>query len=141
VSTLFVSMRTLAEGQLRDLQETIDRFLAERGAYEGIDAGSLQERLDSGDITLIDVRPAEEFAAGHLPGAINIPTHEIETRLTEIPPGREVVAYCRGPFCVMAVDAVSALRERGFRARHFDRSIADWRASGLPVETGHEDGA
>jgi rhodanese-related sulfurtransferase/predicted transcriptional regulator len=136
VSILFAAMRALGERQLRELTETTARFLADRGGCEAIDAAALRQRLDAGDVTLIDVRPASEFAAGHLPGAINIPAEELDARLAEIPAERDVVAYCRGPFCVMAVDAAAALRERGLRASHFDRSVADWRALGLPVETG-----
>lgn len=138
VSILFAAMRALGERQLRELRETTTRFFADRGGYEAIDTAALQERLASGDVTLVDVRPASEFAAGHLPGAINIPADELDARLPEIPAERDVVAYCRGPFCVMAVDAVATLRERGVRATHFDRSVADWRALGLPVETTQE---
>lgn len=136
VSALFVAMRTLGERQLREVHQSTTSFLADRGAYQAIAASELRERLAAGDVTLIDVRPASEFAAGHLPGAINIPTQELESRLAEIPAERDVVAYCRGPFCVMAVDAVAVLRARGVRAVHFDRSVADWRAHGLPVHTG-----
>lgn len=135
VATLFATMRALAERQLRALRETTAQFLAERGAGQGIDAHTLRQRLDAGEVTVVDVRPASEFEAGHLPGAINIPSHELEARLGELPAGAEVVAYCRGPFCVMAVDAVAVMRRRGMRALHFDRSVADWRALGLPIET------
>lgn len=138
VSSLFAAMRALGERQLRELRETTERFTADRGGYEAIDVAALRRRLADGDVTLIDVRPASEFAAGHLPGAINIPTQQLEARMAELPPERDVVAYCRGPFCVMAVDAVALLHARGVGAVHFDRSVADWRALGLPVETVEE---
>ncbi len=135
VATVFAALRALGEHRLRELTDTTARFVAERGDYEAIDTAALRERLDAGDVTLIDVRPPSEYAAGHLPGAINIPTGELEARLAELPAARDVVAYCRGPFCVLAVDAVALLRARGVRAYHFDRSVADWRGRGLPVET------
>jgi rhodanese-related sulfurtransferase len=135
VSMLFAAMRAIGERHLDELGEATARLVADRGGHEAIGTEDLQRRLAAGEVTLIDVRPASEFAAAHLPGAVSIPAPELEARLAEIPPEREVVAYCRGPFCVMALDAVAALRERGVRATHFDRSVADWRAAGLPVET------
>lgn len=139
VATMFAGMRSLAERRLRELRETAAEFLEQRGAAEPIDARALEQRIAGRDVTVIDVRPASEYAAGHLPGAINIPVDELDARLRELPRDRDVVAYCRGPFCVMAVDALSTLRERGFRATLFDRGVADWRALGLRVE-GADDG-
>ena len=135
IATSFATMRALAERQFRELRDTTARFLEERGARDPIDARMLAERLAAGDITLIDVRPASEYAAGHLPGAINIPMEQLDAMAADLPADREVVAYCRGPFCVMAVDAIETLKARGLRAIHFDRAVADWRALGLPVET------
>lgn len=136
VASAFAVLRSLAEAQLHELRDTTARFFAERGGHEPVDIDTLKRRLDAGDVTVIDVRPAGEYAAGHLPGAVNIPVDELDAAAATLPADREVVAYCRGPFCVMAVDAVAALRARGVRARHFDRSVADWRAQGLPVATG-----
>lgn len=141
VATMFAGMRALAERRLRALRQTTAEFLEPRGVAEPIDARALERRIAGRDVTLIDVRPESEFAAGHLPGAINIPMDELDGRLRELPPDLEVVAYCRGPFCVMAVDALATLREHGFRATHFDRGVADWRALGLPVEGGDDGGA
>lgn len=135
VAAAFATVRALAERELRALRETTARFLEDRGALEPVDAHTLSRRLAAGEITLVDVRPALEYAAGHLPGAINIPIDELDARASALSADREVVAYCRGPFCVMALDAVAALRARGLRATHFDRSVADWRALGLAVET------
>lgn len=136
VAALFAAMRRLGERQLRELREATAGLLADRGGGEAIDIATLRRRLAAGEVTLVDVRPAAEYAVGHLPGAINIPVAELDARAGELPADREVVAYCRGPFCVMAADAVAALRERGVRAAHFDRSVADWRARGLPIESG-----
>ncbi len=134
VATAFATLRGLAEQQLRELRETTASFLEQRGAPRSIDAATLRRRLAAGEVTLVDVRPAAEYAAGHLPGAINIPMHELEARASELPADTDVVAYCRGPFCVMAVDATDTLTARGMRASHFDRSVADWRAAGGMVE-------
>jgi rhodanese-related sulfurtransferase len=89
----------------------------------------------SGDVTVIDVRPSEEFEAGHIPKAISLPLAELRKRLRELPKNREIVAYCRGPYCVMALDAVDVLREKGFRAHRMEHGVAEWRALGGRVET------
>jgi ArsR family transcriptional regulator len=83
---------------------------------------------------VLDVRPGDEFAIGHLPGALNIPLSELERRLAELPPDREVVAYCRGPYCVLSFEAVAALRARGFQARRLEEGYPEWRTAGLPIE-------
>ena len=85
-------------------------------------------------MTVLDVRPPEEFAVGHLPGAVNIPIHELEKRLGELPKRKEVIAYCRGPYCLMSYDAVALLRKRGLKARRLDTGLPEWRVAGLPVE-------
>src|SRR3954447_15375589 len=94
----------------------------------------LLERARKGLVTVLDVRPPEVFAAGHLPGAINIPVHELEKRIKELPKRREVVAYRRGPDCLMSFEAVETLRKKGFRARRLQNGLPEWRAAGLPVE-------
>jgi rhodanese-related sulfurtransferase len=87
-------------------------------------------------VTVLDVRPADEFALGHLPGAVNIPLRELEARLAELDSAREIVAYCRGPYCVLSYEAVAALRPRGFKVRRLEDGLPEWRAAGLPVATG-----
>jgi ArsR family transcriptional regulator len=87
-----------------------------------------------GLVTVLDVRPPEEFAAGHLPGAVNIPIQELEKRLGELPKRKEVIAYCRGPYCLMSYDAVGLLRKRGLKARRLEDGMPEWRVAGLPVE-------
>lgn len=134
VAALLVALRALATDQLSELRALTEHFLARRGALEPIDRDALLERLQAGDVTVIDVRPPEEYRAGHLPGALSIPLSDLEQRLGELPRDQEVVAYCRGPYCVMAIDAVAQLRAHGFQAVRWDEGIADWQARGLPVE-------
>lgn len=102
---------------------------------EPVSHEDLLDRTRDGLVTVLDVRPKDEFALGHLPGAVNIPLEELENRLSEIDNTQEVIAYCRGPYCVMSFEAVSALREKGFNARRMEDGIPEWRAAGLPLET------
>ena len=88
-------------------------------------------------MTILDVRPEDEFALGHLPGAVNIPLRALEARLSELDPSQEIVAYCRGPYCVLSYEAVAALRARGFKVRRLEDGLPEWRAAGLPVVTGN----
>jgi rhodanese-related sulfurtransferase/DNA-binding transcriptional ArsR family regulator len=136
-ATLYAQLRSSAERRYRDLRDTAEELLKDRES-EAIDALALAARIRAGDVTIVDVRPASEYEAGHLPGAISIPLGELERRACELPADRRVVAYCRGPLCVMAVSAAASLAERGIRTAHFDRSVADWQAMGLPVERGKE---
>jgi ArsR family transcriptional regulator len=110
-----------------------DAYLERRDALEPIAPGELRRRLESGDITLIDVRPVDEFASGHIPGALSVPVAELADRVQELPKRKEVVAYCRGPYCVLAVEAVELLRRRGYRARRLVESVPAWRARGYSV--------
>jgi rhodanese-related sulfurtransferase len=101
---------------------------------EAVPAKELLDRARKGLVTVLDVRPREEYAAGHLPGAVNIPIAELEKRLNDLPKRREVVAYCRGPYCLMSYDAVALLRKKGFKARRLEAGMPEWRQAGLPVE-------
>jgi len=134
VSTFYRSLRMLAESRLLEIEQVSSNFLQARGSMEAIDRESLVARVRDGAVTVLDVRPEEEYRAGHLPGAVSVPLADLENRLTEIPKQREVVAYCRGPYCVMALDAVVLLRAHGFNATHMAEGVPDWRARGLPVE-------
>ena len=99
--------------------------------------GDLQNNpTRAGVVTVLDVRPADEFALGHLPGAVNIPLRELEARLAELDDAQEIVAYCRGPYCVLSYEAVAALRARGFKVRRLEDGLPEWRAAGLPIVTG-----
>lgn len=135
VSRFFLALRGLAESRLAEVAEVARGYLQDQGAMEPVTADELVRRVRSGEVTVIDVRPIEEYRAGHLPGALSIPLEELQARLAELPKEREVVAYCRGPYCVMAVEAVALLRDRGFRAHRMEHGVADWRARGWRVET------
>jgi rhodanese-related sulfurtransferase len=111
-----------------------DYFQA-RDALEPVSRDDLVTRLRDNLVTLLDVRPQDEFALGHLPGALNIPFAELERRLGELPKSREVIAYCRGPYCVLSFEAVAALRSRGYRVRRLEDGYPEWKAAGLPVES------
>lgn len=130
-------MQALGRVGERNLAE-IDRVMADyfhaRDALEPVSREMLASRLQDGLVTLLDVRPEDEYAAGHLPGALNIPLSELERRLADIPKGREVIAYCRGPYCVLSFEAVAALRARGYLVRRLEEGYPEWRAAGLPVE-------
>ena len=135
ISALFGAMRTVAERHLADVGRLVDDYLTIKDALEPVPAGELLERVKAGLVTVLDVRPPEEFAAGHLPGAINVPLQELERRLGEFDPAGEIVAYCRGPHCVLAYDAVARLREQGLKARRLEGGLPEWRLAGMPVET------
>lgn len=129
-------LQDIAVRQLAEVRQIVRDYFEEPDALEPVGATDLLERLESEDVVVLDVRPEDEYTSGHLPGALSIPTGELEHRLSELPRGREVVAYCRGPYCVMALQAVEVLRSHGFRARRLDVGLPDWRARGLTVSTG-----
>jgi rhodanese-related sulfurtransferase len=137
VARVFAAVRDLAEVVLPEM----DRLRRDLGALGVEERAELLRRIASGDVTLLDVRPAEEYRAGHLPGARSIPLDELAARRGELPPDREVVAYCRGPYCSMAADAVAVLRSRGFRARHLDLGVPDLRARHHRIVAGDEAGS
>ena len=141
VETFLLAMRHLAESRLAEIGHITRTFLESRGALEPVDDEQLVRRVRSGDVTVIDVRPREEYAAAHIPGAISVPLGDLPARLQELQKRREVVAYCRGPYCVMALDAVDLLRRKGFRARRLEQGVSEWRARGWRVETGEARGA
>lgn len=130
VAAVYTAVRTLAESRLREIGDITRDFLDERDALEAVDAEELVQRLEVGDVTLIDVRPRSEYEAGHLPGAVSLPLDELDVRMYELPAGVDVVAYCRGPYCVMALEAVHKLRDGGFRAAHMGESVPGWQARG-----------
>ncbi len=134
VVMLTTALRGVAEAHRAELSRLLHRYLDNRDGLEPIPRPELLARAREGLVTVVDVRPTEEFAAGHVPGAVNIPLKELEQRLQELPRGQEVVAYCRGPYCVLAYEAVARLREQGYRARRMEEGFPEWRAAGLPVE-------
>jgi rhodanese-related sulfurtransferase len=134
VSTFFRSLRALAESRLAEVEQISRRFLLGREGMEPVGAQELLERVRQGRVTVLDVRPAEEYRAGHIAGALSIPLRELKARIKELSRSREIVAYCRGPYCVLAVQAVATLRKAGLRARRLQEGYPDWSAAGLPVE-------
>ena len=138
VCQFFRSLRSLAETRLAEIREITREFLADRKGLEPVDREALLNKVRDGAVIVLDVRPAEEYRAGHIPGALSIPLKKLERRLADLPRERDIVAYCRGPYCVLAVEAVELLRARGFRAFRLEQGVQDWRAEGLPVFAGEE---
>lgn len=134
VADLWVNLRTQAEERLVELQVALASVVGHRDDLENLDRATILRRAKSGEVIVLDVRPVEEFDAAHLPHARSLPLGELKKRLAELPKNVPVVAYCRGPFCLMAGDAVELLRKRGFRAVHLTDGVAEWRARGLPIE-------
>ena len=130
------TLRLLAETHQDAVTDLIASYLKQRDALEPIPADELLARARDGLVTVIDVRPPQEFAQGHLVGALNVPLDQLESRLGELTPDREVVAYCRGPWCVLSFEAVARLRAAGFQARRLREGLPDWRRAGLPVDRG-----
>lgn len=135
IAALLAALRDYAEYQRAQIRELVADSNGARDRLDAVTRDELVGRLRDGDVTVLDVRPPEEFAQGHLPGAINIPGSELERRLAELPRDRQIVAYCRGPYCVLSADAVAALRANGYDARRLDDGFPAWKAAGLAVET------
>lgn len=135
VADFFLHLRALAEVRLADIERVTREYLDQRGALEAISDEELLRRVRAGEVTLIDVRPREEYLAGHIPSAISLPLANLRKGISDLPKGREVVAYCRGPYCVMALDAVDILRRKGFRAHRMEQGVLEWRALGGQVES------
>ena len=134
VAALMSALREVAEDRVAEVEQLLRTWLAHRDDMEPVRAKELLDRATKGLVVILDVRPPEEFAAGHLPGAVNIPIHELEKRLRELPKRKEVIAYCRGPYCLMSYDAVYLLRKKGLKARRLETGLPEWRLAGLPVE-------
>jgi len=128
------AVRAFAESRLSEVDGVVETYLVDRDALEAVDSSDLLERLRDGSVVVLDVRPEEEYRAGHIPGALSVPVDALEAALKTLPRDREVVAYCRGPYCVFSDEAVAFLRARGYRARRLRQGLPDWRAAGMPVE-------
>jgi len=135
VVSLLSAMGRVGEAYVAEVERIVRLYFAQKDELEPVPAKEVLQRARQGLVTVLDVRPREEFAAGHLPGAINIPVHELEKRIKELPKKREVIAYCRGPYCLMSFDAVATLRRKGLRARRLEAGLPEWRAAGLPLES------
>ncbi len=136
VLNALAALSRVAERHSAEVREVIGSYLHVRDALEPVTRKELTRRLKGDLITVLDVRPADKYAAGHLPKAVNIPLRELARRLREIPRGGEIVAYCRGPYRVLAFEAVALLRTRGFKARRLKDGYPEWRAAGLPATSG-----
>jgi ArsR family transcriptional regulator len=136
VLSLLAALRTIAERNLAEVERIVRSYFEDRDSLEAVSRDELLSRSRTGTVTILDVRPEDEFALGHLPGAVNIPLRALERRLSELDPSKEIVAYCRGPYCVLSYEAVAALRKRGFTARRLEDGLPEWRAAGLTVVTG-----
>lgn len=134
VVALTKALGRVGERNMAEIDRVMADYFRARDALEPVSRDDLLSRLHEGAVTVLDVRPEDEFAVGHLPGALNIPLAELERRLGELPADREVIAYCRGPYCVLSFEAVAALRERGYRVHRLEDGYPEWKAAGLPVE-------
>jgi rhodanese-related sulfurtransferase len=133
VSSMWVNLRTVAEEHLVELKMAMDRIFAAPEKLDAETRRSLMEKARRGDVVVIDVRPSAEYASGHLPFARSMPLDEIRQRIKELPADRDIVAYCRGPFCMMSAEAVTLLQAHGYRARKIADGTPEWQAAGLPL--------
>jgi len=135
VVRLYDGLRGVAESRLAEVRQLVTEFLGDRQALEPVPAEELLARAKKGLVTVLDVRPPEEYAAGHVRGAVNVPMDKLEGYLGKLPKKLEIVAYCRGPYCLMSFEAVAMLRKRGWKARRLEEGFPEWKAAGLPVES------
>ena len=136
VVDLWLALRQTAEAQLVELGAVAREYLGEPDKFEPIERAELARRIEAGTVVVIDVRPSEEFEQGHIAGAVSVPLEQIKTWARAAPKRKQIVAYCRGPYCVYAIQAAAELQKRGLRAVRAADGIAEWRAAGLPIETG-----
>ena len=136
VLDLMSALRRIAERNIAEVERVIRSYFDDRDSMEPVSREELLEKSRAGVVTVLDVRPPDEFALGHLPGAVNIPLRELEARLAELDGAQEIVAYCRGPYCDLSYEAVASLRARGFKVRRLEDGLPEWRAAGLPIVTG-----
>jgi len=139
VAAFVVALRNLARLRLPEVEQVVRDYFAARDALEPVSHEELVTRAEHGDVVILDVRPVPEFASGHIPGALSVPLDELDAALVHLPREREIVAYCRGPYCVLAPQAVERLRARGYRARRLADGFPEWRLAGLPIAAGAED--
>lgn len=135
VLRLIAALRDVAERQMAEVDRIIAGYFHERDSLEPVARTELMSRIAGGLVTVLDVRPEDEFASGHIPAAVNIPLAQLRKRLAELPSDQEIIAYCRGPWCVLAFEAVALLRNEGRKARRLDGGLPEWRLDGLPVQT------
>jgi rhodanese-related sulfurtransferase len=136
VLRLWLSFRQVGEVQLAEVSRVVDTFLSDRKSFAAISCAELHKRLKRRDVTVLDVRPADEFAAGHIAGARSVPLAELEARLKDVSRGETIVAYCRGPYCVLTDEAVRLLSRRGYKVLRLEEGFPDWQMLGLPIASG-----
>jgi ArsR family transcriptional regulator len=134
IVSLLGALRHVAEHAVASMERIVTTYFRARDQLEPVTTKELIAGLRDGSVVLLDVRPEDEYGLGHLPGAMNIPLRQLEQRLTELPRKQEIVAYCRGPYCVLSFEAVAALRAHSFNVRRFEDGFPEWKAAGLPVE-------
>ncbi len=134
VITLLDALRVVAERHVADVEKLVNTYLTIKDDLEPVPREELLERVRDGLVTVLDVRPAEEYAAGHVAGAVNVPLSDLKQYLKDINPKQEIVAYCRGPHCLLALDAVAHLRKKGIKARRLEDGFPEWKIAGLPVD-------
>lgn len=130
------ALQRLAEATLAEVREVVGSYFTQKDSMEPVSRGELAARLRAGSVTLLDLRPEDEFVLGHVPGALNIPLGQLETRLAELPGDREIIAYCRGPYCILSFEAVALLRSRGLAVRRLEDGFPEWREADMPVAVG-----
>lgn len=135
VLDVLAAIRVIAERNVAEVDRVVRSYFNDRDSLEAVSRKELVQRIRKGTVTVLDVRPEDEFALGHLPGALNIQVRALKNRLSELDPKQEIVAYCRGPYCVMSYEAVAMLRAKGFKVRRLEDGLPEWRAAGLPVVT------
>jgi rhodanese-related sulfurtransferase/DNA-binding transcriptional ArsR family regulator len=138
VAAFIVALRDLARSRLTEVDSIVRDYFVARDALEPVDRAELVERAHRGEVVVLDVRPRDEFAAGHIPGALSVPLEELDGALARLPKRAEIVAYCRGPYCVLAPQAVERLRAKGYKARRLADGMPEWRLAGLPIAVGEE---
>ncbi len=136
VRELLRSLQDVAHENLAEVRELVSDFYEDPDGLEAVDVETLGRRVQEGEVVVLDVRPPDEYAAGHIPGAVSLPISELEERLRDLPRDREIVAYCRGPYCLFSREAVERLRSHGLRARRMEEGVADWEERGFPVASG-----
>jgi rhodanese-related sulfurtransferase len=130
------AVRDLGEARLAEVDQVVQTYLNDRDVLEAVDAVGLMERLAEGSVVVLDMRPKEEYRAGHVRGALSVPVDSLEAALQILPKDKEIIAYCRGPYCVFSDEAVRVLRAKGYRASRLTEGFPEWRAAGYPVESG-----